>query len=56
MISYKPVISITVTVIYEKDNLVNYELLERQDDHIVQTFFIDKADMKNHIKDLIRSI
>lgn len=56
MISYKPVISITVTAIYEKDKLINYVLLERQNDHTVQSFFLDKAAMKQHIKDLIRSI
>ena len=57
MISDKPVITIKVAAIYDADRLVNYEVIEEHpDNNTIQSFFIDKPDMKQYIKDLIRSI
>ena len=57
MISDKPVISIKVSAIYDEDRLVNYEVIEEHPGtNTIQSFFIDKPDMKQYIKDLIRSI
>lgn len=57
MISDKLVISIKVSAIYDEDRLVNYEVIEEHPyNNTIQTFFIDKPDMKQYIKDLIRSI
>ena len=57
MISDKPVITIKVAAIYDADRRVNYEVIEEHpDNNTIQSFFIDKPDMKQYIKDLIRSI
>lgn len=57
MISDKPVISIKVSAIYDEDRLVNYEVIEEHaNNNTIQSFFIDKPDMKQYIKDLIRSL
>lgn len=58
MINEQPIISITVNSIYDNDKLVNYEVLEHHfdNDQRITSFFIDKPDMKQYIKDLIRSL
>lgn len=58
MIEAKPVISLGITAIYDEEGLSNYEVIEvhHADNEEVQSFFIDKKDMKQYLKDLIRSL
>lgn len=59
MINEHPIISITVNSIYDdNEKLVNYEVLEHyfDNDQRISSYFMNKKDMKQYIKDLIRSI
>ena len=58
MIHADPMITLTISAIYDEDRIANYEIIET-DHHTneeIQSFFIDKKDMKQYIKDLIRSL
>lgn len=58
MIHADPVISIGITAIYDEEGLSNYEVIEvhHANNEEIQSFFIDKKDMKQYLKDLIRSL
>lgn len=61
MIHAEPVISLSITALYDEEGLSNYEVIEfhyDKDEEIqrIQNFFIDKKDMKQYIKNLIRSL
>ncbi len=58
MIHADPVISLGITAIYDGEEISNFEVIEvhHATKEEVQSFFIDKKDMKQYLKDLIRSL
>lgn len=57
MIHDEPVISLEISAIYEGADLINYEVQEtREYGAKVRSFFVNKTEMKNYIKDTIRGI
>ena len=57
MIHDEPVISLEISAIYDGADLINYEVQEtREYGAKVRSFFVNKNEMKNYIKDVIRGI
>ena len=57
MISDKLMITLTVSALYDGDDLINYEVKkEDSEGYQVLSYFKEPKDMKQYIKDLIRSL